>query len=199
MIKLMRYLRDYKLESVVGPLFKFFEACLELLVPIVMARVIDVGVKNGDSGYILRMGAVLAAFALSGVVCALTAHYFAPKASMGFGTKLRADLYRHVNRLSFAELDTAGAPTLITRLTSDANQAQASINLTLRLLLRSPFIVLGAIAMAFTIDARDARHHSALPAHSIPAGPRFPPHAREPIRRARDPRVFAPGERKGGL
>ena len=154
MIKLMRYLRDYKLESVVGPLFKFFEACLELLVPIVMARVIDVGVKNGDSGYILRMGAVLAAFALSGVVCALTAQYFAAKASMGFGTKLRADLYRHVNRLSFAELDTAGAPTLITRLTSDANQAQASINLTLRLLLRSPFIVLGAIAMAFTIDAR---------------------------------------------
>ena len=154
MIKLMRYLRDYKLESVVGPLFKFFEACLELLVPIVMARVIDVGVKNGDSGYILRMGAVLAAFALSGVVCALTAQYFAAKASMGFGTKLRADLYRHVNRLSFAELDTAGAPTLIARLTSDANQAQASINLTLRLLLRSPFIVLGAIAMAFTIDAR---------------------------------------------
>ena len=125
MIKLMRYLRDYKLESVVGPLFKFFEACLELLVPIVMARVIDVGVKNGDSGYILRMGAVLAAFALSGVVCALTAQYFAAKASMGFGTKLRADLYRHINRLSFAELDTAGAPTLITRLTSDANQAQA--------------------------------------------------------------------------
>ena len=104
-----------------------------------MARVIDVGVKNGDGGYILRMGAVLAAFALSGVVCALTAQYFAAKASMGFGTKLRADLYRHVNRLSFAELDTAGAPTLITRLTSDANQAQASINLTLRLLLRSPF------------------------------------------------------------
>lgn len=137
---------------------------------------------------------------------------------MGFGTKLRADLYRHVNRLSFAELDTAGAPTLITRLTSDANQAQASINLTLRLLLRSPFIVLGAIAMAFTIDARLTLifigatallglcvffvMRATIPlyrAHSIPAGPRFPPHAREPIRRARDPRVFAPGERKGGL
>ena len=118
MFRIARYLKGFQKQVIIGPIFKLTEAIFELIVPLVMARIIDVGVKNQDVGYILRMGAVLAAFALSGVVCALTAQYFAAKASMGFGTKLRADLYRHVNRLSFAELDTAGAPTLITRLTS---------------------------------------------------------------------------------
>lgn len=154
MFKLARFLTDYKKECVVGPLFKFLEACFELFVPLVMAGIIDVGIKNGDTAYICKMGGVMVALGLLGLACSLTAQYFAAKASMGFGTALRGALFRHVGGLSCAELDEIGAPSLITRLTGDINQAQSGVNLGLRLFLRSPFIVVGAIVMAFFVDAK---------------------------------------------
>lgn len=154
--KLLRYLRHYKKESVIGPLFKLLEACLELIVPLVMANIIDVGIKNGDTTYIFRMGALLVLFGALGLACSLTAQYFAAKAAVGFGTELRHDLFQHIGSLSYSEIDHAGNSTLITRMTSDINQAQSGVNLTLRLFLRSPFIVVGAMVMAFTIDVKAA-------------------------------------------
>ena len=154
MFKLARFLANYKKECVVAPLFKFLEACFELFVPLVMAGIIDVGIKNGDTAYIYKMGALMVGLGLLGLICSLTAQFFAAKASMGFGTALRSALFRHVGGLSYAELDEIGTPSLITRLTGDINQAQSGVNLGLRLFLRSPFIVVGAIVMAFFVDVK---------------------------------------------
>ncbi len=156
MKKLLKYLKDYKVESVMGPLFKLLEVCFELLVPLVMAKVIDVGIKSHDMSYILKMGGLLVLLGIIGLVCSITAQYFAAKAAVGFGTSLRNDLFAHINRLSYQEIDSIGTATLITRITSDANQIQAGVNLFLRLFLRSPFVVFGAMIMAFTINVRAA-------------------------------------------
>lgn len=153
MFKLVRFLKDYKKECVIGPLFKFLEACFELAVPLVMAAIIDTGIKNHDRTFIYQMGGVMILLGFLGLACSLTAQYFAAKASMGFGTALRREFFEHINGLSYAELDEIGTPSLITRLTSDINQAQSGVNLVLRLFLRSPFIVAGAIIMAFTVNA----------------------------------------------
>lgn len=154
MLKLVKYLKDYKKESIIGPLFKLLEACFELLVPLVVARIIDVGIRNQDIPYILKMCSIMVAFGILGLGCSLTAQYFAAKAAAGFGTELRKDMYSHINGLSYTELDKIGTSTLVTRMTSDINQAQAGVNLVLRLFLRSPFIVVGAVIMAFTIDVK---------------------------------------------
>lgn len=156
MKKLLVYLKDYKKESVLGPLFKLLEASFELVVPLVMAAIIDAGVANADMPYIMRMCLVLVVLALVGMVSAVTAQYFAAKAAVGFATGLRHALFAHIESLSFSEMDTVGTSTLITRMTSDVNQVQNGVNLVLRLFLRSPFIVFGAMVMAFTIDIRAA-------------------------------------------
>ena len=154
MRELIRYLKDYKKESILGPLFKMLEACFELIVPLVMAAIIDTGIRNHDRPYIWHMGLLLVFFGGLGLVCSLTAQYFAAKAAMGFGTALRRDLFAHINNMSYTELDILGTPTLVTRMTSDINQTQAGVNLVLRLFLRSPFIVVGAVLMAFTISVK---------------------------------------------
>lgn len=156
MKKLLKYLSNYKRESILGPLFKLLEASFELLVPLVMARVIDIGIKNHDVTYILSMGGLLVVLGIIGLTCSITAQYFAAKAAAGFGTSLRNDLFAHINTLSYQEIDTIGTATLITRMTSDVNQVQSGVNLFLRLFLRSPFVVLGAMIMAFTIDIKAA-------------------------------------------
>lgn len=154
--KLLIYLRDYKKEAVLGPLFKLLEASFELIVPLVMAAIIDTGIANHDKGFIFRYGAVLILLGLVGLICSITAQYFAAKAAVGFSTKLRHALFSHIQKLSFREIDSIGTSTLITRMTSDINQVQSGVNLTLRLFLRSPFIVFGAMIMAFTIDWKPA-------------------------------------------
>ncbi len=154
MFKLIRYLRHYKKESVIGPLFKLLEASFELIVPLIMAQIMDVGIQNGDVSYILKQGGILVLLGVLGLSCSLIAQYFAAKASFGFGTELRSDLFRHIQSLSYAEIDQLGTSTLMTRVTSDINQAQSGVNLVLRLFLRSPFIVAGAVVMAFTINVR---------------------------------------------
>ena len=156
MKKLLKYLKDYKLESVMGPLFKMLEASFELFVPLVMANIIDTGIKNADQPYIWKMCGMLILLAAIGLTCSLTAQYFSAKAAVGFGTALRNDLFRHINSLSYREIDTIGTSTLITRMTSDINQVQSGVNLVLRLLLRSPFIVFGAMIMAFQVNVRAA-------------------------------------------
>ena len=156
MKKLLVFLKDYKKESFLGPLFKLLEASFELLVPLVMANIIDIGIKNGDTGYIVKNCLIMAGLGVIGLVCSITAQYFAAKAAVGFSTKLRAALFRHIQGLSFTELDKAGTSTLITRMTSDVNQVQSGVNLVLRLFLRSPFIVVGAMIMAFTINVKAA-------------------------------------------
>ena len=156
MKKLLVYLKDYKKESVLGPLFKLLEATFELIVPLVMAAIIDTGVVTGDKSYIMKMCMVLVLLAVIGLTCSVTAQYFAAKAAVGFATKLRHALFAHIESLSFTEMDTVGTATLITRMTSDVNQVQNGVNLVLRLFLRSPFIVFGAMVMAFTIDVKAA-------------------------------------------
>lgn len=156
MFKITHYLKEYKKESIIAPLFKMLEASFELFVPLVMAAIVDTGIKNQDSGYILRMGAVLIVLGIVGLVCSITAQYFAAKASVGFGKSVRRDLYAHINSLSYTELDQAGTSTLITRMTNDINQLQSGVNMFLRLFLRSPFIVVGAMIMAFTVDVKAA-------------------------------------------
>ncbi len=153
---LLIYLKDYKKESVLGPLFKLLEASFELFVPLVMAAIIDKGIANGDQKYIIRMCLVMIGLGVIGLVCSITAQYFAAKAAVGFSTKLRHALFGHIQSLSFTEMDTIGTSTLITRMTSDINQVQSGVNLVLRLFLRSPFIVFGAMIMAFTIDVKTA-------------------------------------------
>ena len=156
MKKLLVYLKDYKKESELGPLFKLLEATFELIVPLVMAAIIDTGVATGDKSYIMKMCMVLVLLAVIGLTCSITAQYFAAKAAVGFATKLRHALFAHIESLSFTEMDTVGTATLITRMTSDVNQVQNGVNLVLRLFLRSPFIVFGAMVMAFTIDVKAA-------------------------------------------
>lgn len=153
---LFKYLKEYRKESILSPLFKLFEAGLELAVPLVMAALIDRGIAGGDTGFILRMCLLLAGLALAGLVSSITAQYYAAKAAAGFGKEIKRALFEKTQSLSFSDLDSIGVSTLVTRLTSDSNQAQTGINLTLRLLLRSPFIVFGAAIMAFTVDHKAA-------------------------------------------
>ena len=156
MKKLLIYLKDYKKETVLAPLFKMLEAMFELFVPLVMADIIDIGIASGDRHYIYMKCLLLIALGLIGLTCSLTAQYFAAKAAVGFSAEMKHSLYAHIQSLSFSELDTLGASTMITRMTSDANQVQNGVNMVLRLFLRSPFIVFGAMIMAFTIDVKAA-------------------------------------------
>ncbi len=156
MKKLLIYLKDYKKETILAPLFKMLEASFELLIPLVVAAMIDVGIVNGDKPYIVKMSLIMVALGVIGLVCAITAQYFSAKAAVGFAAKLRHSLFTHVQGLSFSEVDEIGTATLITRMTSDINQVQSGVNLVLRLFLRSPFIVFGAMVMAFTIDVKAA-------------------------------------------
>ena len=154
MRKLLRYIKGYEKQTILAPLFKMLEACFELFVPLVVAGIIDTGIKNADTVYIWQRCGLLVLLAAVGLTCSLTAQYFSATAALGFGTALRRDLFRHIDTLSYSELDGIGTPTLVTRMTSDINQVQNGVNLTLRLLLRAPFIVLGALVMAFSISPR---------------------------------------------
>ena len=154
MRKLLRYIKGYEKQAILAPLFKMLEACFELFVPLVVAGIIDTGIKNADTVYIWQRCGLLVLLAAVGLTCSLTAQYFSATAALGFGTALRRDLFRHIDTLSYSELDGIGTPTLVTRMTSDINQVQNGVNLTLRLLLRAPFIVLGALVMAFSISPR---------------------------------------------
>ena len=156
MRELLKYLKAYRKESILAPLFKMLEATFELFIPLVVKQIIDVGIGNGDTGYILKMGGLLVFLGVVGLTASLTAQYFAAKAAVGFSTSLRNDLFAHINRLSYSEIDRVGTSTLITRMTSDINQVQTGLNLFLRLFLRSPFIVFGAMIMAFTVDVKSA-------------------------------------------
>ena len=156
MKRLMMYLKDYKKESILAPLFKLLEAFFELLVPLVMANIIDYGISNRNMGYIGKMGLLLLLLGVVGLASSITAQFFAAKAAVGFSTKLRQALFDHIEDLSFTDIDKAGTSTMITRMTSDVNQVQSGINMTLRLFLRSPIIVFGAMIMAFTIDVKCA-------------------------------------------
>lgn len=156
MRKLLIYLKNYKKESILAPIFKMIEAILELFVPIVMSRVIDVGIANSDKTYVIKMCLILILLGLTGLTCAITAQYFAAKAACGFATKLRHSLFKHIETLSFSEMDTIGTSTLTTRMTSDINQVQNGVNMALRLFMRSPFIVFGSMVMAFTINIKAA-------------------------------------------
>ena len=156
MKKLLVFLKDYKKETVLAPLFKMLEAGFELFVPLVMADIIDRGIAQQDIPYVLKMGLVLVALGLIGLTCSITAQYFAAKAAVGFSAKLKHSLFEHIQSLSFSEIDMIGTSTMITRMTSDANQVQNGVNMVLRLFLRSPFIVFGAMIMAFTIDVKAA-------------------------------------------
>ena len=162
MKRLLYYMKEYKKESILGPLFKLLEASFELLVPLVVAHIIDTGIANGDGGYVLKMGGVLILLGFVGLASSITAQYFAAKAAVGTSTAMRKALFEHLNSFSYKELDTIGTSTLITRITSDINQVQTGVNLVLRLFLRSPFIVFGAMIMAFTIDVRCATIFAAV-------------------------------------
>lgn len=153
---LLAYLKDYKKESILAPLFKMLEASFELFVPLVMAAIIDMGIANQDKPYIVKMCFVLIALGIIGLVCSITAQYFAAKAATGVGTGIRHGLFEHIQKFTFTEMDQLGTSTLITRMTSDINQIQSGVNLVLRLFLRSPFIVFGAMIMAFTVDVKAA-------------------------------------------
>lgn len=152
----LRYLKDYKKESILAPLFKMLEASFELFVPLVVAAIIDVGIASMNRGYIIQRGLMLVGLALVGLLCSVTAQYFSAKAATGFATKLRHALFSHLQSLSFSQVDTIGTSTMITRMTSDINQVQSGVNMTLRLFLRSPIVVFGAMIMAFTVDVKAA-------------------------------------------
>lgn len=156
MKKLLRFLNHYKKETVLAPLFKLLEASFELIVPLVMAALIDTGIGNKDQGYIMRMCLILVALGAVGLISSVTAQYFSAKAATGFATELRHELFGHIQKLSYSQMDTLGTSTLITRMTNDINQVQSGVNLVLRLFLRSPFIVFGAMIMAFTVDVKAA-------------------------------------------
>ena len=156
MRKLLIYLKDYKKESILAPLFKLLEASFELIVPLVVASMIDVGIPNQDKGYIVKMALLLVALGAIGLLSSVTAQFFAAKAAVGFATKVRHALFEHIQKLTFGQMDTQGTATLITRMTSDVNQVQNGVNMVLRLFLRSPFIVFGAMVMAFTVDVKAA-------------------------------------------
>lgn len=153
---LLKYFKGYKKECVLGPLFKLLEASFELIVPLVVANIIDKGIGNNDKEYIVKMSIVMLALGIVGLVCSLTAQYYSAKAAVGFAAKVRNALFKHIQSLSYTEIDSVGTSTLITRMVNDVNQLQNGVNMTLRLLLRSPFIVFGAMIMAFTIDTKAA-------------------------------------------
>lgn len=156
MKKILYFLKDYKKESVIAPLFKMLEAIFELIVPLVVAQIIDTGIKNSDTAYIFQRCGILILLAVIGLVCATCAQFFAAKAAVGFATKLRSALFSHIQKLSFGDLDEIGTSTLITRMTSDVNQLQSGVNMVLRLFMRSPFVVFGAMIMAFTVNVKAA-------------------------------------------
>ena len=156
MFKLLRFMKGYKKESILGPFFKMLEVVFELMVPLIVANIVDIGIKGENTAYIFKMSLLLVLFGLIGLSSTLAAQYFAAKAAVGFASKVRFALFEHIGRLSYTELDSVGTSTLITRMTSDINQVQQGVNLTLRLFLRSPFIVFGALIMAFTVDAKAA-------------------------------------------
>ncbi len=156
MFKLLRFMKEFKKESILAPFFKLLEATFELLVPLIVARIVDVGIANGDKGYIVKMCLLLVAFGAIGLISTLLAQYYAAKAAVGFSARVRRGLFSHIQSLSYTEIDTLGTSSLITRMTSDLNQVQQGVNLTLRLFMRSPFIVFGAMIMAFTVDAKSA-------------------------------------------
>ena len=156
MKSLFVYLKDYKKESILGPLFKLLEASFELIIPLLVAMIIDTGIPNQDKSYIVKICILMTVLGIIGLACSITAQYFAAKAAVGFGTKLRYALFVHLQSLSFTEIDQIGTSTMITRMTSDINQVQSGVNLVLRLFLRSPFVVFGAMIMAFTIDVKAA-------------------------------------------
>ena len=156
MKQILYFLKDYKKESVIAPLFKMLEAIFELIVPLVVAQIIDIGIKNADEVYIFQRCGILILLAVIGLVCAISAQFFAAKAAVGFATQLRSALFAHIQKLSYADLDEIGTSTLITRMTSDVNQLQSGVNMVLRLFMRSPFVVFGAMIMAFTVDVKAA-------------------------------------------
>ena len=156
MKRLLSYLRDYKKETVLAPLFKMLEASFELLIPLVVKRIVDIGIANNDKGYVIQMCLIMVALGIIGLICSITAQYFSAKAAVGFATKLRHALFGHMQKLSYSQMDSMGTSTMITRMTSDVNQVQNGVNMVLRLFLRSPFIVFGAMVMAFTIDVKAA-------------------------------------------
>ena len=151
MKNLIIYIKEYSKECVLGPLFKLLEACFDLIVPLVMAGIIDNGIAGNDKGYVFRFGGVLVLLAIVGLTCSITAQYFAAKAAVGFAANVRHALFAHIESLSYSEMDTIGTSTLITRMTSDINQMQSGVNMALRLFLRSPFIVFGAAIMALSL------------------------------------------------
>ena len=156
MRKLLKYMKGYGKECVLGPLFKLLEASFERLIPLVVAKIVDTGIRNQDTGYIIKMCLVMISLGIVGLACSLTAQFFAAKAAVGFASRLRHSVMAHMLGLSYETIDNVGTSTMITRMTSDINQVQSGVNLTLRLLLRSPFVVFGAMIMAFTIDAQAA-------------------------------------------
>ena len=156
MFKLTHYLKDFKKEVILGPIFKLLEAIFELIVPLVMAKIIDVGVGNSDSNYILKMGGILILLGITGLMSALICQYFASKASQGVGTKIRNDLFKHINSLSHTEIDEIGTPTLITRITNDVNIIQSAVAMLIRLAVRAPFLIIGSTVMAMTIDFKSS-------------------------------------------
>lgn len=160
--KLLKFFKGYVKETILGPLFKLFEASLELIVPLIIASIIDIGIPNGDIGYIARMCGVLVLLGLVGLGFSLTAQYFAAKASVGFVTQVKRGLYKHLQTLSYADMDSLGTSTMITRMTADSSKLQTGLNLTLRLLLRSPFVVFGAMIMAFSIDRKSGLNFLAV-------------------------------------
>ena len=156
MSKLLKYLKKYKIESILAPFFKLIEVAFELIVPLIVSTIIDIGIENGDKVYIIKRCLLLSLFGILGLCSTLVAQYFSAKASVGFATDIRHALFQHIGKLSYSQLDSLGAPTLITRLTGDINQVQTGTNLTLRLVLRSPFVVFGAVIMAFTVDVKSS-------------------------------------------
>lgn len=156
MSKLLKYLKKYEIESILAPFFKLIEVAFELTVPLIVSTIIDVGIENGDKVYIIKRCLLLGLLGILGLCSTLVAQYFSAKASVGFATDIRHALFKHIGKLSYSQLDSLGAPTLITRLTGDINQVQTGTNLTLRLVLRSPFVVFGAVIMAFTVDAKSS-------------------------------------------
>lgn len=156
MSKLLKYLKKYKIESILAPFFKLIEVAFELIVPLIVSTIIDIGIENGDKVYIIKRCLLLGLFGILGLCSTLVAQYFSAKASVGFASDIRHALFQHIGKLSYSQLDSLGAPTLITRLTGDINQVQTGTNLTLRLVLRSPFVVFGAVIMAFTVDVKSS-------------------------------------------
>ena len=211
MLKFARFLKQFKREVLIGPVFKLTEAVFELIVPLVMAQIIDVGIANGDRGYVLRMGGVMVLLGLVGLGCALICQYCAARASQGFGTVLRSEMFRHINTLSHGEIDQIGTPSLITRITNDVNQLQLAVAMLIRLVVRAPFLVIGATVMALLLDWKLACIffvaaplmalvlYPLLPHYPEKAGPHLADYPGKPLRRAGHPGLFQTGEGEGTI